>query len=203
MSKTERYLLTGLLLIGFLVGVVFLLRTRQEKIPGVAGNFPRAKGPAGAPLQIIEYSDFQCPACQMAQSTLSELLTRYPDKIRLVFQHFPLEGHRWSPLAHRAAECAAQQNQFWPYHDRLYADQSSWSQGIEPPIETFLRYAKEGGLALDDFAQCLGDNRVDQKLREERSAGVGLGVRSTPSFFVNGKLAVGAKALREEIEKSL
>lgn len=201
MPNDRRYLLAGVLLIGLLVGTVFLLRLGRGKMSLVAGNSPRAKGPAGAPFQVIEYSDFQCPACQVAQSTLSELFSEYPGKIRLVFQHFPLEGHSWSPLAHRAAECAARQNQFWAYHDRLYADQSIWSKSPQPPIEAFLNYAKEGGLVLDDFARCLGEVQTDQKIREEKSAGVGLGVRSTPSFFVNGKLVVGAPSLRSEIEK--
>lgn len=196
-----RYLLTGIFLTGFLIGTVFLLRLGRGKIETPAENFPRTKGPSGAPIQIMEYSDFQCPSCKEAQPVLSGLLDQYPGKIRLIFQHFPLEAHAWSPLAHRAAECAAEQNRFWPYHDRLYAAQSEWSKSPAAPLEAFLRYAKEEGLALDDFARCLGEGKVDQKIREEKSAGLGVGVRSTPSFFVNGKLAVGTQALRTEIEK--
>lgn len=201
MLRNGRYLLAGVLLAGFLVGIVFILRLKQGKLPALATDFPRAKGPVEAPVQIIEYSDFQCPACQTAQSTLLELFIAYPEKIRLVFQHFPLEGHLWSPLAHRAAECAAEQNQFWSYHDQLYAEQAVWSKSPQAPIETFLHYAKEGGLGLDEFARCLGEGKVDRKLREERVAGGGLGVRSTPSFFVNGKLVIGTGALRAEVKK--
>lgn len=191
------------MLVGALVAIVFVLRLGRGRIPELVGNFPRSKGPVNAPVQVIEYSDFQCPACQVAQSTLSELELQYPGKIRLIFQHYPLEAHRWSSLAHRAAECAARQNQFWVYHDRLYSDQSNWSKAVEAPVEAFLGYARDGGLALDEFADCLGKNDFDRMIGDERRAGFDLGVRSTPSFFVNGKLAVGAKALREEIEKLL
>lgn len=202
-SPFFRHVLTGVLLVGFLVATVFLLRLGQGKPPLAASDFPRAKGPVDAPIQVIEYSDFQCPACQVAQSTLAELFVQYPGKIRLIFQHYPLEGHPWSPLAHRAVECAARQNQFWVYHDRLYRDQSNWSKTVEAPVEAFLGYARDGGLALDQFADCLGESEVDRIVGDERRAGFDLGVRSTPSFFVNGKLAVGAKGLREEIEKIL
>jgi len=193
--------LAGILLIGFLVGTVFLLRLGRGKIPLAAGDFPRARGPAGAPIQIVEYSDFQCPACQVAQGTLSQIMEQYPNKIRLIFQHYPLEGHRWSPLAHRAAECAARQNQFWTYHDRLYGDQAVWSKAPEAPVEALLNYARESELALEEFAHCLGEAAVDRPVQDERRAGFDLGVRSTPSFFVNGKLAVGAPALCAEIAK--
>ena len=74
---------------------------------------------------------------------------------------------------------------------------------MDPPIEDFLRYAEEGGLVLDDFGRCLGDSRIDQRLREERSAGIGLGVRSTPSFFVNGDLVPGIDGLTGKVKKIL
>jgi len=150
----------------------------------------------------MEFSDFQCPACRVAQGTLSKLIETYPAKIRLVFQHFPLEGHRWSALAHQAAECASEQDRFWLYHDRLYNEQSAWSILQTPPLGNFFRYAKEEGLDLDRFSRCLVDPAINQRIRQERATGAGLGVRSTPSFFVNGKLVVGTESLRQEVEKA-
>ena len=200
-NRDGRYLLSGVILAGLLIGVVFLLRLGQPKLPTLPENFPRAKGSLNAPIQIIEFSDFECPACKMAQPILEDLVRRYPGKIRLVYLHFPLEGHRWAPLAHRAAECAARQNRFWVYHDFLYAGQPDWTGAREAPIEVFVRYALQGGLESGSFAQCLADSRTDAKIREERLSGMGLGVQSTPSFFVNGDLAIGGLKLREEVEK--
>lgn len=156
-----------------------------------------------APIQIIEYSDFQCPACRTAQAALFQLLGKYPGKIRLTFQHYPLGGHRWSAVAHQAAECAARQGRFWPYHDRLYAEQASWSGSAVAPLETLVRYGSEMALDLDRFGECLGDRAVAAEIQRERDAGADLGVRSTPSFFVNGKFVVGTPALENEVKKLL
>ncbi len=195
------YLLVGLVLAAGLVGAVYFLRSRQPQFVSSPGDAARSKGPARAAFEIVEYSDFQCPACQAAQAPLNEILIRHKEKVRLVFRHFPLAGHRWSGLAHQAAECAARQNKFWGYHDALYRDQKLWSLEGGPPLETFMRYAREETLDLDGFAGCLSNQEVSKKINQEKLTGTGLGVRSTPSFFVNGKLVVGGAALKEEMEK--
>ncbi len=200
-TRTLAYALVGILLAAILVGFIFLLRLGRPNPFRAQKDFPRAEGPVDAPVQIIEYSDFQCPACSTARTVLRQLREKYGDRVRLVYQHFPLEGHRWAPLAHRAAECAATQKAFWPYHDRLYERQSEWSGVGEAPIEAFLKYAKDENLNLDLFAGCLSDLRVDAKIREEKAAGTSLGVNSTPSFFVNGKFIVGVTGVQEEVER--
>ena len=196
------YFLAGVGLTILLMGSVLFLRHLRPLAPTAAADFRKAKGPVKAPVQLLEFSDFQCPACRVAQGKLSELTQAYPTKIRLIFQHFPLEGHRWSALAHQAAECASEQDRFWWYHDRLYDEQAVWSILQTSPLENFLRYAKEGGLDLNRFSLCLTDPAVNQQIRQERATGAGLGVRSTPSFFVNGKLVVGTQFLQQEVEKA-
>lgn len=186
-----------------LIGAIAILRHFKPSGSLAADDLAKSKGPLRAVVQIIEFSDFQCPACRVAQQTLSELANLYPEKVRVTFQHFPLEGHKWSGLAHQAAECAAAQKQFWPYHDRLYAEQAAWTVAIENPLESLLRYAKDTGMDLDPFSRCLGDGQVNQRIRQEKATGVGLGVRSTPSFFVNGKMVVGSTTLKQEVEKAL
>ena len=192
----------GPVLLAILVGIVFVLRATGTAVPSASDEPHRARGPKGAPIQIVEFSDFQCPACKTAQAKLSQLLNQYPGAIRLVYFHFPLPGHVWSPLAHRAAECASFQDKFWTYHDKLYAGQETWSKSLDPPVEAFLTYAKEGDIPdLNEFARCLGDVKVDKKILQEKETGLGLGVRSTPSFFVNGDLVVGMDGLVEKIKK--
>ena len=198
------YRLTGVGLVMILAGAILILRHFHPSVPLTAVDLTKSKGLARAAVQIIEFSDFECPACRAAQQALSELTRLYPEKVRIIFQHFPLEGHRWSPLAHQAAECAAEQNRFWPYHDRLYAEQATWSVAGTNPLENFLRYAKEAGMDLDRFSLCLGEGHyAQQRIRQEKATGVGLGVRSTPSFFVNGKMVVGFQTLKQEVEKAL
>lgn len=196
-----RQLGVGIFLTALLVGSILAARHLRPNPLAVKAAHPRSHGPVNAPIQVIEYSDFQCPACRTAQSEIFQLLGKYPSKIRLSFQHFPLEGHRWTRIAHQGAECAARQEKFWPYHDRLYHEQSSWSAAAEAPLETFLRYGREIGLDLDRFGACLGDTDVAEEIQREKGAGDDLGVRSTPSFFVNGKFVVGVQALVGEIQK--
>ena len=197
------YLLTGFVLAGALAGAVSLGRLAKPKLPIVASDFPRSQGPVEAPVQLIEYSVFQCPACRTAQSDVKALLKDFEGRVRFTYQHFPLEGHPFARSAHQAAECAAEQNRFWNYHDLLYERQPDWSRGVPPPPESFMRYAQELGLDLDRFAKCLTDPQVAARIREERIAGEGLGVRSTPSFFLNGELVVGPKELRKKMEEVL
>lgn len=201
--KEPRYLLSGVVLLVLLVGGIGFLRALRPTPPVLEEDFPRAKGPVNAPVQIIEYSDFECPACRVAQTTVFSLLEKYSGQIRLVYQHFPLEGHRWSRLAHQAAECASRQKKFWLYHDRLYAEQGGWEKSEAPPIETFVEYAKETNLDLDGFASCLSDPEVAKKISQEQNTGSDLGVRSTPSFLVNGKLVLGTQGLEESVQKEL
>ncbi len=188
-----RYVVAGILLVGLLAGGVVWMRYSKYKAPlppAAQAHETKVKGPAQAKIQIVEYSDFQCPACQRAQQALNQLLQSYPDQIQLSFYHFPLPNHAWSGVAHQAAECAHQMGQFWPYHDRLYGEQAKWS-GPSDPTETFLRYAQDLGLPLDPFASCLADPKIKRKILAEKARGESLEVKSTPTFLINGERVVG------------
>ncbi len=192
-----RYLATGLLLAGILVLGVFILRKNQPAIPTthVFNSQTKGKGPVDAPIQIHEYSDFQCPACMKVIPVLNDLMTNYPNQIYLLFHHFPLESHNLSLIAHQAAECAANQNQFWPYHDELYAQQPKWAL-LPDPTEEFLRYAQKAGLDLDIFAKCLADPSVKRRVLAEKAESERLRISSTPTFFINGERVLGAVELK-------
>jgi len=203
MPSWLRDIAIGVVLTGLLVGAVLLARQIKPQLPATDLLSARSKGPSDAKVKVIEYSDFQCPACKTAQMTINGILALHQEKIRFTFQHFPLEGHRWSRISHQAAECAAKQSRFWDYHDRLYGDQEIWSKGVQPPVETFIQYAGEMGLDLNEFARCLSDVEVAKTIQAERMGGLDLGVRSTPSFFVNGEMVAGVTGLREKIERVL
>lgn len=150
----------------------------------------KGKGPVNAPVQIVEYSDFQCPACMKAQPILTEILSEYPGKIRLVFHHYPLPMHQWAGLAHQAAECANIQGKFWEFHDKVYLNQPIWSAAANAP-EFLISYAKEAGVDLDTFGACLSNGEVTRKIMDERAGGTALRLSSTPTFFINGERVVG------------
>ena len=211
------YFLTGTVVVLLVVAGVLWMKKHQphashpfEILPSSEKAKPhpglRSKGPADATVQIIEFSDFQCPACKNAQVELEKILSEYPGKIHLVFSHFPLAGHPWSMIAHQGAECAHQEGKFWEYHDRLYGEQAVWAASANP-TEFLLKYAGAVGLALEPFANCLTDKAVTGGILQDKAEGERLQVKSTPTFFLNGERVVGNIELgrrgREIVRKAL
>ncbi len=193
-----RYLLTGLGIVAILVAGVLILKGQNVmQAPPERESGARSKGPAEAPIHITEFSDFQCPACRVAIPVVEQIFESFPGQILFEFHHYPLQAHSNAPLAHQAAECAASQRQFWPYHDRLYEEQMRWSH--EPnPAQTLLLYARDMKLNLDAFAACLTDENVTRRIQADQKKGDQLKIQSTPTFFINGKRFVGGKELMEQ-----
>ena len=165
-------------------------RTDGADLARATAGLP-ARGRAGAPVTIVEFSDFQCPYCRLAAATVEQVLARYPDDVRLVYAHFPLDGHAWAPAAAAAATCAARQDPdaFWTLHDAYFADQ----QAITPAtVASRSRAALAGsGLDLDAWAACASSPEADRAVREQVALGERYEVRGTPAFFVNGRFING------------
>ncbi len=146
-------------------------------------------GPADAPVTIIEFSDFQCPYCtRFRDETLDQLLDEYGDQVHIVYRDFPLtQIHQYAVGAAIAAECANDQGMFWEMHDTLFANQSALD------TESLRGYAEDLGLDMDTFDSCLEDQSVNDEVMADLADGQSYGVRGTPSFFINGRLLVGAQ----------
>ena len=146
-----------------------------------------SRGPANAPVTIVEFSDFQCPYCSRAEETVSEVLRVYGDKIRLVFRDYPLPIHQHAPKAAEAAHCAGDQGKYWEMHDKLFANQ----RALEVP--ELKGYAQD--LELDGPSSTSASTRARRPRLVEASkkAGDEAGVSGTPAFFVNGGLISGAQ----------
>jgi protein-disulfide isomerase len=154
-----------------------------------AGPRGVALGSESAPLEIAEYSDFQCPFCaRFAVLQLPDIKQRLVEtgRLRWRFMHFPLDNHRNSPAAHLAAACAGEQGRFWPMHDMLYMAQDEWAASRRPERQ-FREYARR--LDLDDsrYESCVTEQRPWPQVLADRRFGDSLGVNSTPTFFVNGR----------------
>jgi len=155
---------------------------------GVAGA--PFRGPATAPVTIVEFSDFQCPYCKQVVPTLAQLLSRYGEKVKLVFRDFPIDGlHPQARKAAEAARCAHDQGKFWEYHDALFTN----SPSANP--EQLKTYAQRVGLDLPSFERCLGGGSHAAAVQKDIEEGTRLGVTGTPAFFVNGELISGAQPL--------
>ena len=160
-----------------------------------------ARGPADAPVTVVEFSDFQCPYCARAAGTVEALLARYPERVRLVYAHFPLGNHAWARPAAIAASCAAEQDAaaFWALHDLYFREQ----QALSP--ETVVgrsRAALAGsGLDLARWEACAADpgseahQQAARAVDAQMALGEEYGVRGTPAFFVNGQSLSGAQPI--------
>jgi protein-disulfide isomerase len=147
------------------------------------------KGPATAPVTIVEFSDYQCPYCKSVQPSLAKVLAEYSGRVRLIFKDFPLAIHDGARPAHQAARCAAASGKFWPYHDRLFAAQPRFDR------ERLITYAVEVGLDSDTFARCLEEGRFAAAVERDVAEARALGIRQTPTFLINDRPLVGAQSV--------
>lgn len=146
-------------------------------------------GGADAPVTVVEFSDFQCPYCRAAESTIKAMRAKYGDRIKFVYMDFPLSFHQHAMDAARAGQCAAEQDKFWLYHDAMFADQSRLSAN---DLKTT---AKKVGLDMGKFNACFDKGQPDAQIKAEQAQGESLGVTGTPTFFINGREIVGAQPL--------
>jgi protein-disulfide isomerase len=152
---------------------------------GTAGD--RAMGPSDAPVTIVEFSDFQCPYCQSVQATLKRIRERFGDRVRLVFRDLPIvDLHPGADRAAEAGRCAAEQGKFWEYHDVLFA-----APDKQKP-EDLVRYGKDLGLSMSRFEDCLTNRRFAAAVAADVAEAKSLGLGSTPAFFINGRVLLGA-----------
>lgn len=183
---------------------------QQEADPASVGpDDDPALGEEDAPVTIVAFSDFQCPYCrQFEQQAFQQLKSEYIEtgQVRIVFRDFPLtQIHPNALPAAMAAECAHNQDAFWPMHDRLFANQSEWGQSSNPN-EVFSSYAEAMGLDVDAFRQCLQNREPLDEIRGDFQDGVDGGVRGTPAFFMGGEMLSGAQpfsAFQQRIDSLL
>jgi protein-disulfide isomerase len=160
------------------------------------------RGNPNAEITILEFGDFQCPACQQFASFVKpQIDLAYVDEgiARFVFHDFPLvSGHFHAFLAARGARCALDQGDqyFWPFHDQLFSHQSTWAASQGPPFNVFEDYAAAVGLDADDFANCLDSDRHADVVSANMRLGVELGVSGTPTVFVSKNQGMGIRVTR-------
>lgn len=159
-----------------------------------------SRGPATAPVTIVEFSDFQCPFCAQAGPILRKVADTYGDRVRIVYRDFPLDTHVQARKAAEAARCADEQGKFWEYHDTLLANQ----QALD--VDALKNYAEQLGLDVTAFSACVTSSKFRNAVDDDRQEGQRLGIGGTPTFFVNGWSFVGVPsfdAIRAVIDEEL
>jgi protein-disulfide isomerase len=175
---------------------------------GVPGAEPaHTLGPANAPVHIEEFGDFQCPPCGLFHPILEQMHHEFGDKLRITFREFPLyPNHPHSVVAASSAEAAGLQGKFWEMHDLLYEHQNDWKDQFDVrPI--YEGYAKQIGLDVERWKRDMGSEQVAQRITLDGSRGHSLGVKGTPTVFLNGREvpfeSLPAEKLRVVIQSEL
>lgn len=156
------------------------------------------KGGADAAIVVIEYSDFQCPACKAASGISDELVERYNGSIKFVYKNFPLRSiHPQAQKAAEAAECVKDMGgDYWAYHDMLFRNQNALYSG------NLKSYARQVGVDID---ACLDSGAMSGVVESDYNEGLRKGVRATPTFFINSRKVEGAdlQAVLAAVEREL
>lgn len=159
-----------------------------------------AKGSPAAPVWIVEYVDLQCAVCRMGSAKIERFMTRFPGRVYLQERLYPLAGHEHGATAALYARCAARRGKYWEFTGAVFSQQAVWSDVSD--VRPYLRrYASEAGLNPRALEACAGDPAARLALEEETKKAKDIGVRVTPTYFINGKMAVGIAQLEDELTK--
>lgn len=153
----------------------FLVRSDSQKIAS-----------ASATVTLVEFGDYQCPACGAYFPLVKQVLKNFDGKVNFVYRNFPLDSHKNARPSAYAAEAAGLQNKFWQMYDKIYETQSAWSN-LDDPQKVFDQYAKELGLDVNKFAVDVNSSAVLERIKRDLDDGKALAVNSTPTFYVNGE----------------
>ena len=201
MSKMPKKLIAFFIIIACVVAIYGIRFYAKSSSTDTSKDVPtKVKGDVSAPIQITEFVDFQCHSCAHGSKDLKKLMEEHPGRIRVEVKYFPLKMHKHGVLSARYAECASRQEKFWPFHDNLFEQQKNWMKLIDAK-SAFEFIAKDTGLDLKELAVCLEDETIDDVIQKNKKEGEALGVKSTPTYFINGKMVVGAKLLKVELNK--
>ncbi len=171
---------------------------RSAKLSEAVAGEP-TRGNTDAAVTIIEFSDFQCPYCSRGAATVDELLAKYPNDVKFVFKHFPLDFHPWAKPASIAAICAGNQDHdaFWTLHDKYFEHQKELT--LQNVVTKSKEYLAGSSIDMDAWGTCAGDKEsaeyksAAQQVDADLALGKSLGVSGTPGFFVNGTFLNGAQ----------
>ncbi len=152
-----------------------------NKVHNIPIGISSIKGNKDAPVTVVEFSDFQCPYCARLQPTLNEVLEAYPEEVKLVYKHFPLSSHAQARNAAKASQAAEEQGKFWEMHDLIFENYSTLNE------EKFKEFAEKLGLNVKQFEADYNSTKYDKQIQEDIDIAKRVGVRGTPTLFMNGK----------------
>lgn len=208
MSKEAKILVAVLVVVvGGMIGL-FLLAGSGSTPPAAVGDKTKIIRDAShktgtGTVQMVEFGDYQCPACGAAYPNVKKLLADYTGQITFYFRNFPLVTlHQNANIGALAAEAAGDQGKYWEMHDKLYETQTAWSE-LSDPTDTFVTYAKAIGIDSDKFKTALNNKTFQSVIDQDTADGNALGINATPTFYFNGVKYSGSSsydALKAQVD---
>lgn len=203
-----KWIIFTVIVVGVFGGIIWLGKSDDtatftgdpSKIIAAAPIADHVLGTESQKLVLIEYGDFQCPACYKMYPAVHDLTTKYPDKLTFIFRNKPLtQIHPNALAAATAAEAAGLQGKYFDMYDLLYQTQPSWqSASVSDRTTMFQNYAQQLGLDVEKFKADLASKDISDKINRDRATGNSFGVEGTPTFILNGKKVDGAIATNPE-----
>lgn len=195
MKDQKPIIVTIVLTIILLFGGVFLL-SRGENTGKIDSSILISKNAyqtnkKNAKVTIVEFGDYECPACGFYEPSIEQVLKKYGKKVNYVFRHFPLPQHSKAETAAEAAEAAGVQGKFFEMHSLLFKNQNEWVQS-DNALGLFVSYAKRLKLDTTKFETAVKTNKFKEKINEDLSDGARINITSTPTYFLNGEKFEGA-----------
>lgn len=199
----NRFLLVLLTIVVVLGGLFYFTRDKQETPDSQASVSSHTYGKADSKVVLIEYGDFECPACAAYFPIVSKIKEDYKDRISFQFRHFPLvQIHANAMIASRAAEAAGKQGKFWEMHDLLYTNQDNWAKS-QNASTIFEDYATQLGLNVDQFKSDVAAQSTVDTINADVREGQKLNIDSTPSFVLNGQKLENLQPSYEGLSKAI
>lgn len=185
-----RKLVAAVILFSLPILVVYAVK-QSDWGPIMAAPKARQLGDPNAKVVVVEYSDFQCPSCARLQPTVHQFQELYKGKVRFVYKYYPLvKLHPNALPAAHAAECAAAEDKFWPYADKLFATQLQWAP-LQDATTSFFAIAKDVNVNMTAFKACYADVSRREPILREADEALARGIKATPTFIIGDESLVG------------
>jgi protein-disulfide isomerase len=197
----KQKIITTIVLLIVLVGIILGLRAfRSDVFVGPSKIVSKSKGNPEAAFKVVEYTDFLCPACRFGADILDQYLAQFPDEIYLEYRYFPLRMHPNAKQCAVFAECASIQGKFWEFHDLIHSRQKEIHLSKTPEL-ILMEFADQIKVNRDKFDECLLTQEVEGVIKKHIEEGKLMGVRATPTYFINDEMIVGGNKMKESLEK--